>query len=210
MQSAMKRRGRPAVVVEPGERQALGLRVTADIKNRLDAAARATGRTQSQEAELRIAATFAEEDRLAETLDLAFRDSALVALVLLIAEAADMARFATETQAPARKWADDPGAYAVLEAAAHRVLAAMRPPGPLSDNEARAAREQGRRWADYRIDVIGELANFFAAYPMTAEERARRGSPLDRAIIARLGPELLDRLRNHVLEKIGNPGLGGL
>jgi hypothetical protein len=59
-----KRRGRPTV----GERVPLGLRVTPEIKLRLDAAAAQSGRSQSQEAELRLGHSFEREDLLPEVL----------------------------------------------------------------------------------------------------------------------------------------------
>jgi hypothetical protein len=56
-----KRLGRPPKEPEPGQRVSLGLKVTAEIKQRLDEQARKTGRTQSQQAELMIERAFAEE-----------------------------------------------------------------------------------------------------------------------------------------------------
>jgi hypothetical protein len=52
------RRGRPSL----GERVSLGLRVTSEHKKRLDAAAKRSGRSQSQEAEMRIEQSFWLED----------------------------------------------------------------------------------------------------------------------------------------------------
>src|SRR5262245_47196901 len=46
-----KRIGRPMKPAPKGTRVALGVRVTAEIKRRIDSAVKATGRTQSQEAE---------------------------------------------------------------------------------------------------------------------------------------------------------------
>ena len=59
-----KRMGRPTKAPRPGERVSLGLRVTADIKSKLDEAARHSARSQSQEAEFRLERTFADDDRL--------------------------------------------------------------------------------------------------------------------------------------------------
>ena len=47
-----------------GERVSLGLKVTADIKRHIDAAARASGRTQSQEAEILIERALTYDDLL--------------------------------------------------------------------------------------------------------------------------------------------------
>lgn len=63
---ATKRIGRPMKAPARGERVSLGLKVTADIKRRLDGAARASGRTQSQEAEHRIELSYQYERALGD------------------------------------------------------------------------------------------------------------------------------------------------
>ena len=50
----MKRIGRPTKAPVKGKRVSLGLKVTAEVKRHIDAAAKASGRTQSQEAEILI------------------------------------------------------------------------------------------------------------------------------------------------------------
>ena len=64
--------GRPTKTAKPGKRMSLGLKVTPQIKARLDNAARETGRTQSQEAELRLERSFDREDLLTDVLALAY------------------------------------------------------------------------------------------------------------------------------------------
>ena len=54
MTAAGKRIGRPIKPALPGERPSLGLKVTAATKALIEALARASGRTQSQEAEFLI------------------------------------------------------------------------------------------------------------------------------------------------------------
>jgi hypothetical protein len=61
---ARKRMGRPTKPAVEGTRVSLGLRVTAEVKNKLEEAAIKSGRSISQEAELRIERSF-EDDRLA-------------------------------------------------------------------------------------------------------------------------------------------------
>ena len=56
-----KRRGRPFVAATSGERTALSLRVTAETKQKLEAVALETGRSISQEAEIRIEQSFERE-----------------------------------------------------------------------------------------------------------------------------------------------------
>jgi len=67
-----KRTGRPRRDPLPGERVPLGLRVTPQMKKMLEAAADASGRSQSQEAEHR--------------LEMAFRDAPLEAMLSEILE----------------------------------------------------------------------------------------------------------------------------
>lgn len=67
-----KRRGRPRKEPTSGDRVSLGLRVTAQTKNRLDEAAVASGRSQSQEAEFRLDRSFDRQDLLQESLQLAY------------------------------------------------------------------------------------------------------------------------------------------
>jgi poly-D-alanine transfer protein DltD len=61
MTDEQKKIGRPLKVAEPGTRISLGLKVTAEIKQKLDEAAKQSGRTQSQEAEFRLNRDFWSE-----------------------------------------------------------------------------------------------------------------------------------------------------
>ena len=72
MASAKKRTGRPAKKPKPGSRVSLGLKVTAQMKELLDAQAKLSGRTQSQEAEFRLEQTFWQEELLPRALRLAY------------------------------------------------------------------------------------------------------------------------------------------
>jgi len=58
-------RGRPRKEPERGERVQLSFRVTPELKSRLDAAATKCGRSQSQEAELRLEKSFWLDDLIA-------------------------------------------------------------------------------------------------------------------------------------------------
>lgn len=78
MDKRPRRIGRPTKQPAPGKRASLGLKVTADIKRRLDAAARANGRTQSQEAEVRLEQSFRDEYLLQQILRAVGRECAEV------------------------------------------------------------------------------------------------------------------------------------
>src|SRR5262245_46593766 len=57
---------------EAGEKLHLGIRVTPEMKQRLEAVAAANGRSQSQEAEIRLQRTFDRQDLLVEVLTVGF------------------------------------------------------------------------------------------------------------------------------------------
>src|SRR5262245_42670576 len=70
---ALKRFGAPPKrEPKPGERFQLRVRVTPELKRCLDAAAEKSGRSQCQEAELRLERSFEREDLLIEALTLAY------------------------------------------------------------------------------------------------------------------------------------------
>ena len=57
-----KKRGRPPLPPTEGKREVITLRVTGELRRRLESAASETGRSMSQEAELRIERSFQRED----------------------------------------------------------------------------------------------------------------------------------------------------
>lgn len=64
-------RGRPSLPPKPGARNSLGLKVTAGTKQALLKAAKSSGRSMSQEAEMRILWSFERGRLLAEVLEAA-------------------------------------------------------------------------------------------------------------------------------------------
>ena len=134
MKERKKRVGRPLKIPKPGQRMGLGLIVTAEIKNRLDAAAQASGRTQSQEAELRLERSFEHQDMLGEALSLAF-GSKPAGVVQAVARAmhdagTTAAILARPTDRDASgNWINDPFAFQQARAAVISVLDAFKPEG---------------------------------------------------------------------------------
>ena len=59
---AVKKRGRPPLPPTEGKRETLSLRVTAELRKRLEEGALVSGRSMSQEAELRIERSFQAAD----------------------------------------------------------------------------------------------------------------------------------------------------
>ena len=64
-----QKRGRPEKAAMEGERNPLGLRVTADVKRKLSERAAASGRSQSQEVEFILERAFLVDDHLALVFD---------------------------------------------------------------------------------------------------------------------------------------------
>jgi hypothetical protein len=81
-----KPRGRPPIY---GDRVPLGLRVSEKIKAKVDDAAKASGRSLSQEAELRLENSFQAENAVFDALDLAFGRH-LTGLILAMAHVAQI------------------------------------------------------------------------------------------------------------------------
>jgi|RhiMetdeSRZDD1v2_1073273.scaffolds.fasta_scaffold1991056_2 hypothetical protein len=98
-----RRVGRPTKAPKSGERVPLGLRVTADIKRKLDAAAEKSGRSQSQEAELRIEQSFSRDD--------AFGGAELREIAILMAASFSHAGKMSAGGKPPSEWINDPAHY---------------------------------------------------------------------------------------------------
>jgi hypothetical protein len=145
---ARARIGRPVKPPVAGERMSLGLKVTADIKARLDRAAEDSGRTQSQEAEKRIVSSFERNDLLTDVLSLAY-GRPVAGILMMLGSAMTHAGVNTLLEAaggPLSKdkdftnWIDDPDAYEQAEQAVAAVLAACRPSGNVSRRKSAAGK----------------------------------------------------------------------
>jgi predicted transcriptional regulator len=129
----------PKRQLAPGERFQLGIRVTAELKRRLDAAAEVTGRSQSQEAELRLERSFQREDLLAEVLSQTYARP-LAGLLLAIGTAMtrsglleDWARSPDNASQLDEHWLNDATAFNEAVVAATALLNAARPPGQIEE-----------------------------------------------------------------------------
>ena len=133
----MAAKGRPRKrAPKSGERVALGLRVTPETKKALDVAAKQSGRSQSQEAEIRIEQTLASERSLLEGLDLAY-GPALAGLLLVAAEAmkeaGQHAGFASHVaQSAPKEWWQNPYSFDQAVQAANRIFERLKPGGDAS------------------------------------------------------------------------------
>jgi hypothetical protein len=149
----MARRGRPTKQPKSGEKASLGLKVTAEIKRRLEASARLSGRTQSQEAEWRLERSFDRQDLLSEFLEASYGPQVAGLLLLLGGTLHDVASIARALPLIARGgmsqdvvksfsgavwwegWLDDPHAFNEAHKAIFTILDKLRPPGSPQPNE---------------------------------------------------------------------------
>jgi hypothetical protein len=194
---ATRKPGRPRTRgVSEGERVSLGLRVTADLKGKLDQAMAASGRSQSQEAEFRIEQSFAEQRSLLEALDLAYGRE-LAWLLLWVGEVMkDSGRLAghiaTGTLEGSQTWFNNPYAFAQAAESAKTMLEAITPTGDPTPPETSPLKVDGttpvyiggtsqRIGADTAKGVLREIAGGKSG-PLGDAERPQR---------LRKAPELL-------------------
>ena len=119
--------------VRAAKRVSLGLKVTSDIKSRLDEAAQLSGRTQSQEAEIRLTQSFEKASIAAGAMILAYgRTTTALAMILARAmhDAGTHAGFlSTGTTEGAREWMTNPSAFDQVASAVAEVMDKIRPDG---------------------------------------------------------------------------------
>ena len=137
MKDERESRGRKARLANPGERVSLGLKVTADVKNKLDGEAKLNGRTQSQEAEARLDRSFHHQDLLSEVMELKY-GSQLAGILMMIGAAMGRAGRVCEVYSqigvnPRKHWADIPYAYDQAAQAAAGTLERLRPQGEIAE-----------------------------------------------------------------------------
>jgi hypothetical protein len=106
---------------EAGEKLPLGIRVTPEMKARLEEIAAGSGRSQSQEAEYRLERSFEREGLLLEALALAFGET-IAGTVLLLGAIMSV----DATMRGGIRGADDPDIYRSALDEAALVLSALR------------------------------------------------------------------------------------
>lgn len=179
----MKGRGRwPARDYDPGERVAISWRITPELKQRLDKCAAASGRSLSQEIELRLEQSMQADTTLFLALDLACgpEKAGLVLLITLILQ-----------EAVSREAADclgDPEIAVAMAAALARAIAAVLPETAEAVTDERRVRRYLRPLQQVRDHLNGALPQ----YPLylLVDEIIARLSPRLRERLARLPPDI--------------------
>src|SRR5262245_49226328 len=117
--------GPPKRKPKEGERVALSLRMSPELKRQLDAAAELGGRSQSQEAEFRLERSFDRSDLVSEVLSLAYGKE-LAGILMLLGDVLVLAECA-HPKTRARTWGVHRVDYDEVVQGAIAVLRAFRP-----------------------------------------------------------------------------------
>lgn len=104
-----------------GKRFALNMRTTAELRRKLEEAARVAGRSLTQETEYRLERSFEVDKHISDM----FGDRRTFALMQLMAQAIQISL----GKNPTSFWLEDPRQFEMSVAAAAGVLEAVRPPG---------------------------------------------------------------------------------
>jgi hypothetical protein len=187
----------------PPQRIALGLRVSAELKEKIDSAAAASGLSQSQEAERRLINSFRDQEIIERTMALAYGDR-FAGVILTLASALKDLGAQAQFQATAQlgDWADNAFAYDQVVTAINRILEAMRPPGDPTEtlkwNKGQsigepptaalraAAANPGHSWANGALLAIAGVPQGGSMF-----ESLGRLRPL-------LGDAIVNRVRQHL------------
>jgi hypothetical protein len=131
--------GRPRTGRKPGQRSTLSLRVTTELYDRLDHAAKSKGDTLSREAEIRLEQSFRDEDRAPLFLDAVYGSKA-AALLELLGNILRNASRSTARSLITDDFLSDPDAYGAVEAAILQALESLRPAGNASPDAIKKGR----------------------------------------------------------------------
>ena len=132
-------RGRPTKPAKQGEKTTLSLRVTPELKRRLDNVSTLSGRNLSQEAELRLEKSFHEHELMTNVLGFAYGPR-IAGLVLVLARVMHDAGRQCEgllqgSGASDQDWHAIPEAFDKVAQTVSDTLAALRPDADPSETE---------------------------------------------------------------------------
>lgn len=200
MAEATKRVGRPTKAARSGSRVSLGLKVTADTKRKIEAAAAASGRTQSQEAEARLERSFDRADLLPEALSLAFGER-FAGMLLLLGKAMDIfgkQAASLEQQGSVHAapwgWLDSPYAFEQARRVAEIILSELAPPGAIDVPDVSVETEE--KLTEGGFD---DLATLFA-YGMLNEAALGGNRPSDKQVSVKA--ETINKLLGSVADRL--------
>ena len=135
---------------EAGEKVHLGIRVAPELKKRIEEITTDTGRSQSQEAEHRLARSFDRQDLLPEVLSLSYgREAAglLMAFGLMMEVASDD-HVVTPAADQGQPWTDNPDAINTVR---HAIATLLDAANPKAEGQVAGTGERGIEIAEMLI-----------------------------------------------------------
>jgi hypothetical protein len=194
----VRQRGRPTKPAKQGEKATLSLRVTADLKRRLDAAGGLAGRNLSEEAERRLDTSFRAADMLDQALDLAFGQPA-AGLILLLARAmhdvGNGAGFLATGYFGGDGWLTKPYAFDQVVSALEAIIKAPRP-----DGDGAAPLPPGGAGTDWnpRAQTLGRDAAKRLLEAVAGQHDDSDLGQWAEGIRTRLGPQIVERIKQNL------------
>lgn len=179
------RRGRPPLPPESGKRHPIGIRTTKELHDRVESAAKRSGRSIAQEIEFRLERSFAVDEEARTALDVAY-GRRLAGLLMLIGRTmrqvgSTTRRLSTGHQdnLPGRSWFSDPWAFNEAVQAANRLIDGYRPTG---DRERMQTGEPAVGWKDHGIRLADMILTDLQKGGVEAElehVHERLGAPIN-------------------------------
>ena len=176
-----RRVGRPRTRTEETTGDYVGFRAPRELKERLEAAAGASGRSLSTETQFRLENSFREEQLIAAALDPSGRATAFLHLISrAIHEAAQIA----VDPDTGGDWLDQQPAFEAVKRSVERLFEAFEPPSQPSDDLSLVELKIGDHTSADLLDALVDPAG-----------AVRKLGPWARPLAAKLGPELVERIR---------------
>jgi hypothetical protein len=166
-----------------GKSSVFSTRIRPDLRQKLEQAAKKSGRSLSQEIEHRLRRTFVEDEKTAEN----FGDRRTFLLMRMMAMAI---RFKGDDDQPG-KWLENPEDFEIAIAAALSVLEAVRPPGPIGSGNPFLAHFVRTKAEGISFDIWNEIKKADPALPITRGTHADHWNAMTKADLG----EIADRVR---------------
>jgi hypothetical protein len=166
-----------------GKSSVFSTRIRPDLRQKLEQAAKKSGRSLSQEIEHRLRRTVVEDEKISEM----FGDRRTFLLMQMMAMAI---RFKGDDDRPG-EWLDNPEDFEIAIAAALSVLEAVRPPGPVHRNNPFLAAATRWKAAAISFDIWNEIKKADPALPITRGTRKDHWNAMAKADLG----EIANRVR---------------
>jgi hypothetical protein len=169
-----------------GQSAVLSTRIRPETRAALEAAAKESGRSLSQEIEFRLRSTFLEDEKIVDVFG-SKKNYAIMRMAASLAESMMNARDR------AADWTADPYLYDQVTKSIALVFELLRPPGsgPISTEEALDV-GGANQWKWRAAELVNQIKNADPQLPLSEKSKDKRVATRLRSD---LGPEIVDRAR---------------